>query len=198
MNKLDGLDHELTAKDVQETVLLLYISMAQIEMSMRDGDTSVGTLVESFKEMADDIRKIENTSKKISIGDDASDALLDIRDIIQSNSGIVSVRMMEAIIAFQFYDKLSQRVAHVSSSINGLSKLMRDAKCKDDKAKWSGLKEKVRSNNAMAEETLLYEAIMSGLSVEESVNKVREEIRLKEEASWDSDSIDDDDDIDLF
>jgi len=123
---LSQIDHEMTWSQIRETVLMLNLAVAQIEMSMKDGDQSVNTLIDSFTTMSGSIQVIELAANDLP--DDSQDKgyLSRIRDVITSNSEMVSLKMQEAIVAFQFYDKLTQRLSHVSSSLSALAVLVSD------------------------------------------------------------------------
>lgn len=55
----------LGAKEVQETIMVLNLSVAQIELSISEGDNSVNTLIDSFTYMSEHIEAIELSSQKI-------------------------------------------------------------------------------------------------------------------------------------
>ena len=192
---LDNIKHDLTWKEVRETLVMLYVAIAQMEMSMRDGDQSVNTLVESFTHMSADIRTIDHIAQEMHQVKNRSEDLNDLTDIIQSNSKIVGQRMQEAVIAFQFYDKLSQRLTHVSSDLGGLSRLVSDPESTQNQDAWEKLKDDIRNSHSMVEEEKMFQAIMDGVSIKEAIQLIRDDMKNKLEHGVDPD---DDDDIELF
>lgn len=149
----------LGAKEVQETIMVLNLSIAQIELSITDGDNSVNTLIDSFSFMTKHIESIEKSSQKIA---EMSDQLEGIQEhnaslIMQTNE--LSMKMQQAIIAFQFYDKLSQRLDHVSHGLSGLAEIVSHEMHAKDEAQWESFKAQVRKGTTMREEEELFELI---------------------------------------
>ena len=93
---------------VRETVLMINTAVARVEHAMIEGDDSVTTLSQSFV-------NIVNSAKQVAL---ASEELEDspAKTKIDENCRAISQGMQNAIIAFQFYDKVSQRLTHVSKS----------------------------------------------------------------------------------
>jgi hypothetical protein len=67
--------------------------------------------------------------------------------------------MHQAIIAFQFYDKLSQRLNHVSVGLSGLAEIVSHEMHAKDQAQWEAFKLNVRKGTSMQEEEELFELI---------------------------------------
>ena len=105
---------DLDWSQIRETILMLALSVAQIEMSMRDSDGSVEVLSNSFTSMMGQVKLIERTAA--SLPETAETAA--VRTAIIENCNMVGEMMRSAIVAFQFYDKLSQRLGHVLSLIH--------------------------------------------------------------------------------
>ena len=122
-----------------ETAKLLGLSVTQIHTSLTDGDTSVGTLTESFGQMAEFCGKVQQLS-----GDEqmSPESMSKINQLSSEMSSAVD----EAIIAFQFYDRLSQRMAHVSSALDRLSHLIKDDKNLNDPVGWENLRDNIKSS----------------------------------------------------
>ena len=192
---LETIQHQINWDELKETILLLYLSVAQIDMSMKDGDGSINTLVDSFTSMSNSIKVIENAANEIDATEEnSSDDLHEIKTTILTDSNIVAKRMQEAIIAFQFYDKLSQRLYHVSENLDELTELVTDKSRLYDKQEWLGLQDKIKSSHSMIEESELYDAIISGAGIEDAINLVRQKIEEK----LANGGVEDDDEIDLF
>jgi hypothetical protein len=107
----------------------------------------------------------------------------------QSLSGVsehVSSMVHQAIIAFQFYDKLVQRLAHVGISLGDLSDLVSDGRRLYNPSEWVSLQNKIRTKYTTREEIAMFEAVMQGMPVHEAVDKFMAEMKEKN------------DDIELF
>ena len=111
------------------------------------------------------------------------------KETIVNNCTAVLSEMQHVIIAFQFYDKLNQRLSHVSSSLGVLAELVSDPGKLYNPYEWSGLQKKIQSKYSVASEQQMFEAILSGMSVDEAlkVATAAEEKRAQQ-----------DDDVELF
>jgi len=80
--------------------------------------------------------------------------------------------MQHVIQAFQFYDKLTQRLSHVSHSLDALGNLVSDSEKLYNPIEWSLLQEKIISKYSMPAEHHMFELVMQGKSVEEILKHV--------------------------
>lgn len=156
---------DLDWSQIRETILMLALAVAQIEMSMRESDGSVEVLSNSFTSMVGQVKMIERTVA----------ALPDMEETIDAKAAIigscetVSEMMHAAIIAFQFYDKLTQRLNHVTGSLGSLADLVNDPRRLYNPYEWLGMQEKIKSRYTMEEERLMFEAIMEGKTVKQAL-----------------------------
>ena len=156
---------DLDWSQIRETILMIALSVAQIEMSMRDSDGSVEVLSNSFTSMIGQVKMIERTAA----------ALPEIAEIAQAKAAItescmtVGDMMRSAVMAFQFYDKLTQRLGHVNGSMTVLADLIADPRRLYNPYEWMGMQEKIRSRYTMEEERLMFEAIMRGKTVKQAL-----------------------------
>ena len=158
---------DLDWSQVRETVRMLFLAVAQIEIALRESDDSVEHLTNAFTTMVgyenvialavDDLPADENTAI--------------VRDTIKQNAEKVSSEMQGAIMAFQFYDKLTQRLAHVSSSIEELSDLVGDMQRIYNPYEWKGLQTKIKSKYSMREEHEMFDSVMKGGDVRDAIRK---------------------------
>jgi len=156
---------DLDWSQVRETVLMLELAAGQVDAAMRDSNSSVDTLMDTFTSMADTLSTID-----VALGtlpDTIGNGM--VKAEIQENARQVAQKVHQAIIAFQFYDKLVQRLDHVCHSLSGLSGLVSDTGRLYNPAEWSGLQELIRSKYTMAEERDMFDAVMAGATVEEAL-----------------------------
>lgn len=156
---------DLDWSQIRETILMLALSVAQIEMSMRDSDGSVEMLSNSFTSMIGQVKIIEKVAA--SLPDTAE--IANAKATITESCATVSEMMRSAVVAFQFYDKLTQRLAHVSGSMNVLADLIADQRRLYNPYEWMGMQEKIKSRYTMEEERLMFEAIMQGKTVKQAL-----------------------------
>ena len=150
---------DLDWSQVRETVMMLNLAVARIEKAMREGDESIETLSDSFTTIASNIRSIEKASSSL----DESGA----RDTVLLNCRQATQNVHDAIVAFQFYDKLSQRLHHVSRSLGALNQLIDDPSRLYNPFEWQGLQEKILSRYTLDSDRALFDAILSGMDLQE-------------------------------
>ncbi|OUR71377.1 hypothetical protein A9Q78_09995 [Methylophaga sp. 41_12_T18] len=177
MTTSSSVNPDLDWSQVRETVRLLNLAVAQTEMSMKEGDESVDTLTDAFTTMVARVQVIEKMAK--------SEEEIDTKQIIEQCEA-VSDEMHHVIQAFQFYDKLSQRLSHVSHSLDALGNLVSDSGRLYNPTEWSILQEKIISKYSMPAEHHMFEMVMQGKSVDEILKHVVPEVKSK------------DDDVELF
>jgi predicted methyltransferase MtxX (methanogen marker protein 4) len=156
---------DLDWSQVRETVLMLELAAGQVDAAMRDSNSSVQTLTDTFTSMADTLNTID-----VALGtlpDTIGNGM--VKAEIQENARQVAQKVHQAIIAFQFYDKLVQRLDHVCHSLSGLSGLVSDTGRLYNPQQWSALQELIRSKYTMAEERDMFDAVMAGATVEEAL-----------------------------
>lgn len=173
---------DLNWSQVRETVLMLELAAVQIESAMKDSDASVEVLTDSFTSMASYMRTISDTV--LTLPDDGAVGVAK-----QNLSGVsehVSGMVHQAIIAFQFYDKLVQRLAHVGISLGDLSDLVADSRRLFNPNEWCSLQTKIRTKYTTREEIAMFEAVMQGMPVQQAVDKFMADMKEKN------------DDIELF
>ena len=161
-----------------ETARLLALNVAQIHTGLNEGDTSINTLTSSFQQLANlcsDIQSMD-TSK--------SENMERTVEIANNMSGQVT----NAIMAFQFYDRLCQRLDHVQSNLQMLSGLITDEEHINNTLGWQELRDKIKSSYTMETEKKMHDAVMNGATIEEALEMFKAELNNEE----------DEDDIELF
>lgn len=144
---------DLDWSQVRETILMLNLATAQLEMAMRDSGGSVEVLTGSFTGMYGSLMGLV----------EAAQALPDspVKDSIQASGADVSGQMQQAIIAFQFYDRLSQRLTHISHSLEDLAAIVREPGQLYNPAAWHALQQKIRSKYSMEDEKLMFDTVVA-------------------------------------
>jgi len=173
---------DLNWSQVRETVLMLELSAVQIEAAMKDSDSSVEVLTDSFTTMASYMRTISDTIQTLPDHGKVGVAKQNLSGVSEHVSSMVH----QAIIAFQFYDKLVQRLAHVGISLGDLSDLVADGQRLYNPSEWVSLQNKIKTKYTTREEIAMFEAVMQGMPVQEAVDKFMAEMKEKS------------DDIELF
>jgi peptidoglycan hydrolase-like protein with peptidoglycan-binding domain len=161
---------------LRETVLMMELAVAQVEAAMTDSSASVDALTGTFTTMANTIRLMEDRIG--ALADD--DATRDTRQQLLGAAGHVGGMVRQAIIAFQFYDRLSQRLSHVSNGLAWLAELVSDPQQVAQIDSWRDLQQRIRARYSMPEENEMFEAVLlRGLPVDAAVREFMEKLQRK-------------------
>lgn len=156
---------DLDWSQVRETLLMLQLAIGQIEAAMHEGNGSVEVLTQSFTSMAEYLRGM--SSDVLALPDTEANASL--KENLSTNAGMLTAMVQKAIIAFQFYDKLVQRLAHVSHSLDGLSEIIKSPQRLYSPGEWAMLQGIIRSKYSTEEEVRMFEEVMKGATVAEAL-----------------------------
>lgn len=160
----DAASPDLDWSQVRETVRLLNLAVSHIEESMHVGDESVEALTDSFTTMAGNVQSIQTSIEEL-----PDSVSRDVTDEIKEKCHSIKTQVHAAIIAFQFYDRMIQKLSHVSHSMDAMSDLIIDQPRLFNPHEWLALQEKIRSRYTMESERLMFDELMKGASVEEAL-----------------------------
>ncbi len=147
---------------IRETVLLINVAVARIEHAMIDGEDSVTTLSQSFVEMVNSAKQIILDTEELE--DSAA------KSKIEKSCLDISQRIQSSIIAFQFYDRLSQRMTHVSKTLSSLSELLDDQTKHYMPQEWLELQEAIRSKYTLDADQKMFDDVLNGMPIQEALN----------------------------
>jgi len=140
----------------------LKLAVAQIGISVEDSSEKVDELTSIFtslintnKELQQDLANLPEQPNTVKL----------IRKLHQQSQELVT-KTSSAVIAFQFYDRLCQRLEHVQNSLTKLNNLNGNQL---DIESLTSLKQEIYQTFTMQEERELFENIMQGLSVEAAI-----------------------------
>lgn len=189
-------DYALGAKEVQETILILNLSIAQIDLSLSEGDNSVNALIDSFTFMSQHIDAIQISSEGIFELLAEDEVAQNYKALLSTQTSELAAKMQQAIIAFQFYDKLSQRLTHVSHGLSGLAEIVSHEMRVKSPEEWEAFKQSVRKGTSMREEEELFELIFDqNIPVEEAIDIMCQRMRSR---MAEEEKVEDEDEIELF
>ncbi len=169
MNVLSGSTSsrpDLDWSQLKETIVMLNLAVTQIDQSMNEGNSSVSTLSKSFTGLATNLSDIQSSIAQLNQKDESSEKM---KLIIEGSTSTALDKVHSAIIAFQFYDKLSQRLDHVSQSLSALTALISNPTDLYSPIAWQGLQETIRSKYTMEEERQMFDKVISGVPIEEAL-----------------------------
>jgi len=157
---------DLDWSQVRETVLMLELAAGQVEAAMSDSNSSVEVLADTFTSLADTLQNIDAAVD--TLPDTIGNGL--VKAEIQANTQLVASKVKQAIVAFQFYDKLVQRLDHVCQSLAGLSRLVSDRQRLYSPDEWKALQDEILAKYTMIEERAMFEAVLNGATVKEALD----------------------------
>jgi hypothetical protein len=179
---------DLDWSQVRETINMLTLAVSQVECTMTDGEKSVTELTQSFTYIASQLKEVIDSHQG-----EESDTKGTSLETLKLSAAEIHQQIMGAIVAFQFYDRLTQRLDHVKRDLGWLSSLVSDPQQLYNPLAWSKLQEDIMSNYTMEEERIMFQHIMDGASVDEALEIYQHHFSSKKD-----DTDDTSDEIELF
>jgi hypothetical protein len=164
---------DLDWSQVRETVLMLELAAGQIGAAMHESNDSVNVLTNGFTSLASLLTRIQGALD--ALPDTPENAVL--KQDLFGSTGEVNAVVTQSIVAFQFYDKLSQRLDHVGLALGKLSDLVADRSRLFSPDEWKGLQQAIRSRYSTQEEVAMFEAVLGGVPVQEALQNFMTERR---------------------
>ena len=165
---------------------LTRLSAAQIRVAVTESGDNVDSLTQSFREIVSQDKLIRDKIEQLP--DDS--ATQQIKDDIAIISTELRANINDAVVAFQFYDRLCQRLDHTSECLRNLSEI-EDHELQSSEDKLIKLRDNVYNHFTMIEERQLFDAVLSSKDFEQAIK----DYSLARKKSLEEES---DDDIELF
>lgn len=178
---------DLDWSQVRETISLICVAIVQIKTSLAESGHSMSYLTESFTRIATMACQINND--------------ITASDTAESNTAIVNAaseiqqEINGCITSFQFYDRITQRLDHVSEGLLDLNKVLGDPAHLYNPNSWKEIQDGIKSSYSMEEERIMFEHVMLGASVEEALEVYNHNFRNRVSTVEEQNS---EDDIELF
>ena len=147
---------------LKELVLMINVAASRIEHAMIEGDDSFTSLSESFVSIANSNKNIINEAQLL---DDDSP----IKETITENCKSISRQVDNSIIAFQFYDRLSQRMVMVSKILSSISDVLNDPDKTKTQNEWIALQDTIRDKYTLDADQEIFNTLLKGISIEEAL-----------------------------
>lgn len=158
---------DLDWSQIRETVLMLELMSGQIMGAMRDSDRSVEVLTKSFTGMSDYLNSIVDVANHLPDTPELSNQKMALVEA----SGQVRGMVYQAVVAFQFYDRLVQKLSHVVGGHAEFAEIVGNSAKLYDPASWLGLHEHLRNSFSTQEEHVLIDAVLGGMPVPEAIER---------------------------
>ena len=163
---------------VHETVLMLELAAVQIDRALKDGDASYDVLSQTFSAMAGYVRTQLKTLRTLSIAEEQEGEKL---NLLETGEQVLD-SIHQAIVAFQFYDRLGQRLTHVCSGLEQLTSLVKDRSRLFNPGAWVELQKSIRSVYSSPAEVTMFDAVISGMPIAEAVETYLSDARIRQDA----------------
>lgn len=183
---------DLDWSQVKETISMLCLAMAQIETTLNDSSRSVSELTSSFTGMAQDAQTVSRLCETLDSAEKWENQRHELSGVAQQ----ISQQMHRAVVAFQFYDRLSQKLGHVNLSLTHLGDLIADNGRLYNPTEWRKIQDEIRSNYTMECERMMFDMIMKGATIGEALALYRHQFEQTEAIRNQAASAEDD--VELF
>lgn len=156
---------DLDWSQIRETILMLELLTGQIMAALRDSDSSVDVLASTFTGMAGYVHTIVETTRQLPNTPEIAGQKQALGNVAEQ----VETMVNQAVVAFQFYDKLVQRLSHVVNGLGEVSGIVADQRKLYNPMEWADLQDRIKAKFSTAEERALFESVMSGTPMEEAL-----------------------------
>ncbi len=140
-------------------VTLLQLAAAQLALSLKETEQPFNNLSKLFIEIVEGFNEIETL---LSSGQSS-----DIKQV-KSLHCLTQDRVKNAIIDFQFYDRMTQRLNHIMGNIQDAIHSINHHETSNEEH-WENIFSNIEKSYTMREEKQLFESIRSGVSFDEAV-----------------------------
>jgi hypothetical protein len=144
----------------QQIARMLELCEAQMESALSESDVAVDELIKSFTGL------IEAGQALGSLGDGSSDLSRQL-DALRKQTAA-------AVVAFQFYDKLTQRLGHVRYSLSALAMFICDREKSSERDQWRRLFATLRRLYRTEEERQLFKLMVEGATAEQAREHIQQ------------------------
>ncbi|MFL6547331.1 MAG: hypothetical protein ACJ8OJ_01470 [Povalibacter sp.] len=137
---------------------MLGLCETQMDSALQESDRAVDTLVQAFTSLVDITRNVGALAEQLSTQSKAGDQTHEL----QTQLGVLSKQMASAVVAFQFYDKLTQRMGHVRYSLSALALFVCNRTQMQQPEQWQRLQSQLRRLYRTEAEREVFQMVMDG------------------------------------
>jgi hypothetical protein len=143
----------------QQIARMLLLCEAQMESALSESDVAVDELIKSFKGLIE-------AGQALGAQNDNTNLAQQLDALRQQTAA--------AVVAFQFYDKLTQRLGHVRYSLSALAMFVCDREKAHERDQWRRLFSTLRRLYRTDEERQLFKLMVDGASAEEAREHIQQ------------------------
>lgn len=143
----------------QQIAHMLELCEAQMESALSESDLAVDTLIKAFTGVAEKTRTLAAIAEQLptEAGSEMNAQIAQIRE-----------QMGSAVVAFQFYDKLTQRLGHVRYSLSTLAMFVCNRAQTSQREQWQRLFTTLRRLYRTEEEREIFQLMVEGVSANDA------------------------------
>jgi hypothetical protein len=150
----------------QQIARLLSLCEAQMESALSESDVAVEALVKSFAGLIEAGQALGSLSETPPPEAGAADLARQLDTLRKQTAA--------AVVAFQFYDKLTQRLGHVRYSLSALAMFVCDRAKSGEREQWKRMFSTLRRLYRTEEERELFKLMVEGASAEEAREHIQQ------------------------
>jgi hypothetical protein len=154
----------------QQIAHMLELCEAQMESALCESDLAVDSLVKSFSGLAETARSIRAASAKLTPEQRAILGEFDLKKQMEA----LEKQMTSAVVAFQFYDKLTQRLGHVRYSLSTLAMFVCDRAQATQREQWRRLFTTLKRLYRTEEEKQIFQMMVEGASADDARDHIHQ------------------------
>ena len=144
---------------IANEVTLLHLAAAQLALSLKETEQPFDDLSKLFIEIVEGYNEIEGL-----IGS-TSDSDVKKLQMLHKDT---QTRVQNAVIDFQFYDRMTQRLQHIMGNIQDAIGALEHSNIEDE-TEWNSIFERIEKSYTMQEEVELFHSIRRGEGFESAV-----------------------------
>ncbi len=142
---------------------MLGLCEAQMESALAESDQAVDVLIKAFTGLHETTRALK------AIANDLPPELRgQLNGKLEEQIGSIHEQMSSAVVAFQFYDKLTQRLGHVRYSLTSLAMFVCNRTQTSQRESWERLFSTLRRLYRTEEEREIFQLMADGASAEDA------------------------------
>jgi hypothetical protein len=147
----------------QQIARMLLLCEAQMESALSESDVAMDELIKSFKGLIE-------AGQALGTQHEAKGETSDLAQQLDA----LRKQTAAAVVAFQFYDKLTQRLGHVRYSMSALAMFVCDREKAHERDQWRRLFSTLRRLYRTEDERELFKLMVEGASAEEAREHIQQ------------------------
>lgn len=154
----------------QQIAHMLELCEAQMESAMCESDLAVDSLIKAFSGLAESAQSLNALAARLTPEQRKAFEGVDLKKQMDS----IERQMSSAIVAFQFYDKLTQRLGHVRYSLSTLALFVCDRTQAGQRDQWRRLYTTLKRLYRTEEEKQIFNMMVEGASADEARDHIHQ------------------------